>query len=109
MEENIYKVEEINSNTVEEMKEVLTNGGTVTVTDSEGETYTVESAEANPETENAAESVERARQELMELLSDPKIMRAYRKSRGKERQHVSKEEKKKKKAKRRMSNKSKKH
>lgn len=109
MEENIYKVEEINSNTVEEMEEVLNNGGTVTVTDSEGETYTVESAEANPETENAAESVERARQELMELLSDPKIMRAYRKYRGKERQHVSKEEKKKKKAKRRMSNKSKKH
>lgn len=112
MEEHNYKIEDINSNNVEEMKEVLNNGGTVTVTDSEGETYTVESAEANPETENAAESVERARQELMELISDPRIIQAYRKARARgngDRQHVSKTEKKKKKAKRRMSNKSKKH
>lgn len=110
MEEHNYKLEDVNSNAVEEMKEVLNNGGTVTVTDSEGETYTVESAEANPEIENSAESVERARQELMELISDPRIIQAYRKARGNVgKQHVSKAEKKKKKAKRRMSNKSKKH
>lgn len=113
MEEHNYKLEDVNSNAVEEMKEVLNNGGTVTVTDSEGETYTVESTDkstdTNTELENAAESVERARQELMELLSDPRIMRSYRKARGFDTHHVSKAEKKKKKAKRRMSNKSKKH
>lgn len=109
MEEHNYKVEDVNSNAVEEMKEVLNDGGTVTVTDSEGETYAVASTDTNTELENSAESVERARQELMELLSDPRIMRAYRKARGFDTHHVSKAEKKKKKAKRRMSNKSKKH
>lgn len=109
MEEHNYKVEDLNSNDVEEMKEVLNDGGTVTVTDSEGNKYTVESTDTNTEIENAAESVERARQELMDLLSDPRIMRAYRKARGFDIHHVSKSEKKKKKAKRRMSNKSKKH
>ena len=109
MEEHNYKIEELNSNAVEEMKEVLNDGGTVTVTDSEGETYTVASTDTNTEIENAAESVERARQELMELLSDPRIIRSYRKARGFDTHHVSKAEKKKKKAKRRMSNKSKKH
>lgn len=109
MEEHNYKLEDVNSNDVEEMKEVLNNGGTVTVTDSEGETYTVASTDTNTEIENSAESVERARHELMELLSDPRIIRAYRKARGFDTHHVSKAEKKKKKAKRRMSNKSKKH
>lgn len=121
MEEHNYKVEDVNSNAVEEMKEILNDGGTVTVTDREGntytvastdregETYTVASTDTNTEIENAAESVERARQELMELISDPRIMRAYRKARGFDTHHVSKAEKKKKKAKRRMSNKSKKH
>jgi hypothetical protein len=122
MEEHNYKVEDVNSNAVEEMKEILNDGGTVTVTDSEGntytvastdregETYTVASTDTNTEIENAAESVERARQELMELISDPRIIQAYRKARGNAgRQHVSKTDKKKKKAKRRMSNNSKKH
>lgn len=112
MEDHNYKVEDINSIAVEEMKETIKDGGTITVTDGEGETYTVESTDINAETENAAESVERARQELMELISDPRIIQAYRKARARgngDRQHVSKTEKKKKKAKRRMSNKSKKH
>jgi hypothetical protein len=47
-------------------------------------------------------------QELMELLSDPNVMRAYRASRRVgERRQVSKKENKKKKAKRRMAKKSK--
>ena len=109
MNENIYKIEDMNSNAVEEMKEKINDGETVTVTDSEGETYIVGSTDTNVEIENAAESVENARQELMKLISDPRIMRAYRKARGNDIHHVSKAEKKKKKAKRRMSNKSKKH
>ena len=80
------------------MKEVLNDGGTVTVTDSEGKTYTVESTDTNTEIENAAESVEHARQELMKLISDTRIMRTYRNARGNAvRQHVRKTDKKKKK------------
>lgn len=110
MIENIYKVEDINSNAVEEMKEKINDGETVTVTDSEGKTYIVESTDTNAEIENAAESVENARQELMKLISDPRIMRSYRNAKGNAvRQHVSKTDKKKKKTKRRMSNNSRKH
>ena len=112
MEELNYKVEKLKSIAVEDMKvedmkEQLNNVGTVT--DSEGENVTVESTETNAE-DAGAESVERARQELMELISDPRIIQAYRKARGNAaRQHVSKTDKKKKKAKRRMSNNSRKH
>jgi hypothetical protein len=109
MKEHNYKVEEINNIAVEEMKGQINDGEIVTVTDSEGETLTVESTDTNAENADA-ESVERARQELMELISDPRIIQAYRKARGNAgRQHVSKTDKKKKKAKRRMSNNSKKH
>lgn len=50
-------------------------------------------------------------QELMDLLSDPEFIRAYKKSRPDiyGRRVVSKEEKKKKKAKRRMTKKSRRH
>jgi uncharacterized protein (UPF0218 family) len=61
----------------------------------------------NQKSEADEEATQKA-QELMELLSDPNVMRAYRASRRVgERRQVSKKENKKKKAKRRMAKKSK--
>lgn len=105
MEERIYNIEEIDNNAVNEIQE----GNEVTVSDSKNEnTHSDNSTEMS---DNKCDDVEleKRKQELLELISDPRIMRAYRKARGGNSAHqVSKNEKKKKKAKRRMSNKSKK-
>ena len=94
MEKRIYNIEEIDNNAVNEIKE-------------EGNEVTVSEVMSDNKCDDV--ELEKRKQELLELISDPRIMRAYRKARGGNSSHqVSKNEKKKKKAKRRMSNKSKK-
>lgn len=69
----------------------------------------VESNDTSTETVSDEEATEKA-QELMRLISDPNVLKAYRNIRsdvyGKKRQQVSKKDVKKKKAKRRMAKKS---
>ena len=75
------------------------------------ETVVANEAESNGnmgEEQTVEPDAEQKAQELMELLSDPNVMRAYRAARRVgERRQVSKKENKKKKAKRRMAKKSK--
>ena len=75
------------------------------------ETVVVNETESNGNTseeQTVDTNAEQEAQELMNLLSDPNVMRAYRAARRVgERRQVSKKENKKKKAKRRMAKKSK--
>ena len=71
--------------------------------------HTVESTDTSTESVSDEEAAAKA-QELMRLISDPNVLKAYRNIRsdvyGKKRQQVSKKDVKKKKAKRRMAKKS---
>ncbi len=105
MEERIYNIEEIDNNAVNEIQE---EGNEVTVSDSKNENTNLDSSTEMSDNKCDDIELEKRKQELLELISDPRIMRAYRKARGGNTHQVSKNEKKKKKAKRRMSNKYKK-
>lgn len=105
MEERIYNIEEIDNNAVNEIQE---EGNEVTVSDSKNENTNSDSSTEMSDNKCDDVELEKRKQELLEIISDPRIMRAYRKARGGNAHQVSKNEKKKKKAKRRMSNKSKK-
>ena len=68
---------------------------------------TMTSEEIREELRESADEIDDKAQELMRLISDPRVMSAYRAARNSNgRRQVSKEEKKKKKAKRRMVKKS---
>ena len=69
----------------------------------------IKDVDSTPAVDNDAveKEVDAKARELMELIADPGVMRAYRASRSGVRKPVSKSEKKKKKAKRRMVKKSK--
>jgi hypothetical protein len=105
MEERIYNIEEIDNNAVNEIQE---EGNEVTVSDSKNENTNSDSSTEMSDNKCDDVELEKRKQELLELISNPRIMRAYRKAIGGNSHQVSKNEKKKKKAKRRMSNKSKK-
>lgn len=91
------------------LSEVDSNVNTVGDISTEEANQAANEVESNSTTCEVSDDEANAKaQELMELLSDPNVMRAYRASRRVgERRQVSKKENKKKKAKRRMAKKSK--
>ena len=91
------------------LSEVDSNVNTVGVISTEEANQAANEVESTSTTCTVSDEEANAKaQELMELLSDPNVMRAYRASRRVgERRQVSKKENKKKKAKRRMAKKSK--
>jgi hypothetical protein len=103
MEENRIEtpLSEVDSN-VNAVGDISTEEANQAVNEVESTSTTCTTCEISDDEANAKA------QELMELLSDPNVMRAYRASRRVgERRQVSKKENKKKKAKRRMAKKSK--
>lgn len=71
------------------------------------ESNAMTSEEIREELRESADEIDAKAQELMRLISDPRVMGAYRDARNSNgRRQVSKEERKKKKAKRRMAKKS---
>lgn len=82
--------------------------GDISTEDANQAANEVESTSTTATVEVADEEANTEAQKLMELLSDPNVLRAYRTARRVgERRQVSKKENKKKKAKRRMAKKSK--
>lgn len=97
-----------NETPLSEMDSNVNTVGDISTEDANQAANDVESTSTTATVEVADDDANAEAQKLMELLSDPNVLRAYRAARRVgERRQVSKKENKKKKAKRRMAKKSK--